>query len=69
MVANSTVSGLPLIDIVAVGNSNGQAMVLPDNAIKIKANPIIVPNDFTIINVNRFNPAAAQPRPRIGGGG
>ncbi len=48
VVANSAVSGWPLINIVAVGNSNGQAMVFPDNAIKIKANPIIVPNDFTI---------------------
>jgi len=46
VVANSAVSEYPLIEIVAVGNSRGQARVFPDEANKINKRPIIVPNEF-----------------------
>jgi hypothetical protein len=47
VVANSTVSGLPLIEMVAVGSSKGQARVFAEAIVKIIISPINVPNVFT----------------------
>ena len=45
-----------MIEIVAVGNSRGQAKVFPDEANKINNRPIIVPNEF-IMFFNFARPA------------